>query len=421
MLDIKFIRENQSLIEEAANKKGFKVNIDKLLELDDKRRALIRSVEEKKETQNKTSIKIAGCVKSDERVFLIKDMQEVKDALQKEEEKLKEILKEWQAIMLQVPNIPDMSVPDGRTEEDALEIRRWGEAPKFDFEPKKHTELMKELDMADFERGVKVAGFRGHFLKNDGALLLFALWKYTFDKLLSKNFIPMIVPSLVRREPFIGTGYLPQGEEDLYKTQDSDYLSGTAEVPTMAYYMNEVLEKKSLPIKFLSFSSCFRREAGAYGKETKGLFRVHEFYKVEQVALCEANHEESVKMHEELLGNAEELMQGLEIPYRVVICAAGDTGLGQVKKYDIEAWMASEKKYRETHSCSYFHDFQTRRLNIRYKDSDGKLKYAHSLNNTAITARAMIAIIENNQTKEGSIIVPEALRKYIGKEIIKRD
>ena len=231
----------------------------------------------------------------------------------------------------------------------------------------------------------------------------------------------MIVPSLVRREPFVGTGYLPQSEEDLYKTQDGDYLAGTAEVATMGYYMDEVVDKGMLPIKFLAFSPCFRREAGSHGKDTKGIFRIHEFQKYEQVVLCEANHEESVRSHEELTKNAEELLQELALPYRVVVNCGGDLGLGQVKKYDIEAWMPSEKKYRETHSSSYFHDFQTRRLNIRYRDGD-TLRYAHSLNNTALaTPRILCQIVENNQRADGSIAVPEALRAYVGKEEIKRD
>lgn len=419
MLDIKFIRDNKDLVEEAAKKKGIRIDIKELIDFDDKRKNLISSIEKKRNEQNEATKRISTTTDKNEKNFLIEDMQKLKIALQKEEEELKETMKAWQTIMLRVPNVPDMSVPDGKDDQDNKELKKWGEIPKFDFEPKNHVDLMKNLDMVDFERGAKVAGFRGYFMKNEGALLNFALWQYTIDKIVKKGgFTPMIVPSLVGREAFIGTGYLPQGEEDLYKTQDQDFLSGTAEVPTMAYYMDEVINKKSLPIKFISFSPCFRREAGSHGKDTKGLFRVHEFYKLEQVVLCEANHEESVKYHEELQRNAEEIMEDFKIPYRVVICSSGDLGLGQVKKYDIEAWMPSEKKYRETHSCSYFHDFQTRRLNIRYKDDDGKMKYAHSLNNTAITARALISVIENNQQKDGSIIIPDALAKYLGKNII---
>jgi seryl-tRNA synthetase len=231
----------------------------------------------------------------------------------------------------------------------------------------------------------------------------------------AKGFIPMTVPSLVRKETLMGTGYLPQGEDDLYKTQDDEYLAGTGEVSTMSYFSDEILNKAQLPIKFISFSPCFRREAGSHGKQTKGLYRVHEFFKLEQVVLCEADHTQSVQLHEELTNNAEEILQALNLPYHVVVNCGGDLGLGQVKKYDLEAWIPSESRYGETHSSSYFHDFQTRRLNIRYTDTDGKKKLAHSLNNTAVAVpRILIQIIENNQQADGSIVVPEVLRPYMG-------
>jgi len=234
-----------------------------------------------------------------------------------------------------------------------------------------------------------------------------------------KGFMPMIVPSLVRRETFLGTGYLPQGEEDLYKTQDGEYLAGTAEVATMGYYMDETLEQAKLPVKFLSFSPCFRREAGAHGKDTRGLIRVHEFFKWEQVVLCEANHETSVRLHDEINRNTEEFIEKLNIPYHTVINCGGDLGLGQVKKYDIELWVPGEEKYREISSASYFHDFQTRRLNTRYRDQEGKMRFAHSLNSTAIpTPRILVSIIENYQNADGTIRVPDALIPYMGKSVI---
>jgi seryl-tRNA synthetase len=225
----------------------------------------------------------------------------------------------------------------------------------------------------------------------------------------------MVVPSLVKRAVFLGSGYLPQGEEDLYKTQDGDFLAGTAEVATMGYYMSEVVAKEQLPLKFFSFSPCFRREAGSHGKDVKGLIRVHEFYKWEQVIMCEASHEESVKWHEWLNRNTEEFIETLGIPYHTVLNCGGDLGLGQVKKYDIELWVPGENTYREIASTSFFHDFQTRRLNIRYKDADGSLQYVHSLNSTAIpTPRILVSLIENNQQADGSIIIPEVLRPYMG-------
>ena len=285
---------------------------------------------------------------------------------------------------------------------------------------------MLALDMADFERGTKVAGFRGYFLKNDGARLNFALWKYALDFFEKdangqpNGSIPMIVPSLVNRQTLLGTGYLPQGEEDLYKTQDGDYLAGTGEVATMSYYSEEIVDKAALPIKVLAFSPCFRREAGSHGKDTKGLMRVHEFYKFEQVILCEASHEQSVKYHEEVNANIERFVASLKLPYHTVVNCGGDLGLGQVKKYDTELWIPSENAYREIGSASYFHDFQSRRLNIRYRDDDGKLKFVHSLNSTAIpTPRALISIIENYQNTDGSITVPEVLRPYMGKDVMK--
>lgn len=423
MLDIKFIRDNKDLVKEGARKKHIEFDVDKLIAADDTRREIMMLVEAKRAEQNAASEKIAKAQSPEERKMLIDSMQEVKKSLQDGEEKLKEVMKEWQMLMVQVPNIPDISVPDGASDAENMEVRTWGEIPELGFEPKSHIDLMLDHDLADFDRGTKVAGFRGYFLKNDGALLNFAIQQFVTDHILAKGgFTPLLAPSLVRREPFIGTGYLPQSEEDLYKTQDEMYLAGTAEVPTMGYYMNEVLDEAKLPIKFLSFSPCFRREAGSHGKQTKGLYRVHEFYKLEQVVLCKADHQESVAFHEELTANAEEILQAFKLPYHVVVNCGGDLGLGQVKKYDIETWIPSEKRFGETHSSSYFHDFQTRRLNIRYKDAEGKMKFAHSLNNTAVASpRILISVIENYQQADGSIVIPEVLRKYMGgKSVIKK-
>lgn len=414
MLDIKFIRENADLIKDAARKKRVDLDVDQLLLVDDKRKSISQNLEEKKSRQNKVGEEIQKA-SADEKEKLIKEMQPLKEEMTKLEEELKDVMTEWKKLMISVPNIPDMSVPEGESDKDNLEIKTWGKILKFDFEPKSHMEIMTNLGILDLERGTKVAGFRGYFLKGDGALLQFALWQFVQDFFLKKGgYTPMIVPSLLKRELLIGTGYLPQGEEDLYKTQDGEYLSGTAEVATMGYYMDEVIDKKDLPIKALAFSTAYRREAGAHGKDTKGLIRVHEFYKFEQLILCEASHEESVKYHEEVQKNTEEITEALGLPYHVVINCSGDLGLGQVKKYDIEVWFPSEKAYRETGSASYFHDFQTRRLNIRYRDEDGKLKFVHSLNNTALSGRPLIAIIENYQQVDGSVVIPEVLRPYMG-------
>jgi seryl-tRNA synthetase len=413
MLDIKFIRENKEIIQAGAKKKNIAFNVEELVKLDDRRRELTTAVERMRSEQNYWNDKVAGA-QGEERKKIITEMTLSKDRREKDEEKLKELMKKWQAMMLLVPNIPDMSVPEGQTEADNKEIRVWGEKPKFDFAPKNHVELMEALDLVDLKKGVEVAGFRGYFLKNEGAEMVFGLWQLAAEFFMSRGFKLMITPSMVRRETLLGTGYLPQGEDDLYKLSDGQYLSGTAEVATMSYFADSVLSEEELPKKALSFSSCFRREAGSHGKDTKGVFRLHEFFKLEQIVICEASHEISVKYHEEITENAERFLQALGLPYRLVANCGGDLGLGQVKKYDIECFVPSEGKYRETHSSSYFHDFQTRRLGIKYRGKDGKTRFAHSLNNTALaTPRILISIIENYQQADGSVRVPEALQKYL--------
>lgn len=419
MLDIKFIRENKDLVAEGAKKKHISFDVEALLSVDDKRRELLTSIENKRAQQNSVSEKIINISDATEKANMIAEMKTLKDEMAKEEEQLRQVMHEWQLLMVSVPNIPDISVPDGADDKENKEVKVWGEKPEFGFTPKNHIELMQNLDMLDLERGAKVSGFRGYFLKGDAVRLQFALWNFVQDYFGKKtDWKQMIVPSLVRREVFMGTGYLPQGEEDLYKTQDGDYLSGTAEVATMGYYMDEVLEAKDLPLKILSFSPAYRREAGAHGKDTKGILRVHEFYKFEQVVLCEASHAESVKFHEEIQRNTEEIMEALGLHYHVVINCGGDLGLGQVKKYDLEAWLPSENTFRETGSASYFHDFQTRRLNIRYRDEEGKMKFIHSLNNTALSGRPLIMLIENYQNEDGSIRIPEVLQKYMGGQTV---
>lgn len=422
MLDIKFIRENKEIVQEGAKKKRVEIDIEKLIALDDQRLKELKEVEDIRSEINRVSNDIGRNQDQALKIQLIEEMRLVKEDLKAKEEKLKSTIEEWQKMMVQVPNVPDISVPEGSDDTQNVEVRTWGEIPKFSFTPKNHMELMLKHDMADYERGSKVVGFRGYFMKNDGARLEWALMRFVEERFMDcEGFTPMIVPSLLRRESFVGTGYLPQSEEDLYKTQYDNYLAGTAEVATMGYYMNEIIDKKNLPIKFFSFSPCFRVEAGSHGKDEKGLFRIHEFLKYEQVIICEASHEESVRLHEEITLNSEKLLQELNLPYHVVMNCGGDLGLGQVKKYDIEAWMPSDNRYRETHSSSYFHDFQTRRLGIRYKDEDGKMRFAHSLNNTALAMpRIICQIVENYQQEDGSIKIPEVLRKYMGgKDFIK--
>ncbi len=415
MLDIKFIRENKEIVQEGAKKKAIDISIDQLIIVDDQRLKELKEIEDLRAEVNRVSNDISRDQDGAHKLQLIEEMRLVKDDIKAKEEKLKKILEEWQKIMLQIPNVPDMSVPEGSTERDNQEVKVWGEKPAFDFEPKDHIEIMNALKMTDFERGTKIHGFRGYFLINDGALLSFAIWNYAMEFFSLRGFSPVIPPIIDRKENFLGTGFLPQSEEDLYKTQDGEYLAGTSEVPIMGMHSGEILDKNSLPIKYLGFSPCFRREAGSHGKDVKGLIRVNEFYKVEQVILCEANHETSVKFHEEINKNTEEFIESLGIPYHTVINCGGDLGLGQVKKYDVELWVPKENTYREIGSASYFHDFQTRRFGIRYKDSEGKMHYAHSLNATAIaTPRILVSLIENYQQADGSVKIPEVLRKYMG-------
>ncbi len=419
MLDIKFIRENKEVVQAGAKKKHVNINIDELITLDDKRKEILLSIEKKRSEQNSIS-EMMPKASPEDRQKMIDSMKTVKESLQKEEEVLKGIMKDWQEMMLKVPNVPDMSVPEGDSDAENVEVKVWGEKPNFSFEPKDHVEIMTKLGMLDIERGTKVHGFRGYFLTGDGVRLCFAIWNYALEFFSKKNFTPVIAPAIVRKINLYGTGHLPGDIEDFYMTQDGDVLSGTAEVPLMGMHSEEVFEQKNLPVRYLGFSPCYRREVGAHSKDVKGLIRVHEFFKFEQLILSEASHEMSVSFHEELNRNTEEFIESMGIHYHTVLNCGGDLGLGQVKKYDIELWVPKENKYREISSASYFHDFQTRRANIKYKDQDGKVRYAHSLNCTAIpTPRILVSLIENYQQADGSIKLPEVLQKYMGKEFIK--
>lgn len=421
MLDIKFIRNNKDIIQAGAKKKLIDVDISKLIELDDIRLSLLKEVEELRSEINRVSKDIGRDQDPSLKIQLIEEMRVVKEDLRSKEEKLKNTMVDWRKMMLEVPNIPDITVPNGETDEDNREIKVWGEKTEFDFEPKDHIEIMKNLGMVDFERGVKIHGFRGYYLTGEGAKLSFAIWNYAMNFFGKKGFMPVIPPVIVKKQNLYGTGHLPGDSEDYYMTQDEDALAGTAEIPLTGMHANEILELDDLPKKYLGFSPCFRREAGSHGKDVKGLIRVHEFYKIEQVILCKSSHEESVKFHEEINRNTEEFIESLKLPYHTVVNCGGDLGLGQVKKYDIELWVPKENKYREISSASYFHDFQCRRFGIRYKGEDGKLRFAHSLNSTAIpTPRILVSLVENYQQADGSVKIPEVLIPYMGgKETIK--
>lgn len=416
MLDIKFIRENSDLVKKAAHDKFINVDIDRLLELDSNIRRLNQELDKIKEERNSLSSTIPT-LKDEEKKNTINYVKNLKDKISVLENELSPLKEEYNALMYEVPGVPLDEVPFGETDEDNVEIRRVGEIPTFDFEIKDHVDLAESLDLVDIPRGVKVAGSRSYYLKNEAVLLEMALCRYVLDKLVKKGFTPMTVPTLVKEAPMYGTSYFPGGRDQAYAiTEDDLYLVGTSEVALVSYNSNETFESPDvLPKMYCGYSSCFRREAGTYGKDTRGLYRVHQFTKIEQVIMCEADFDIQYKLHEFLLNNAEEIMQELKIPYRVVKVCTGDMGIGQVRKHDIEAWMPSRGKYSETHSCSSFNDFQSRRSNIKYKDKDGNTKYCFTLNNTAIASpRILIPLLELNQNEDGSVNIPDVLVPYMG-------
>ncbi|MBI3342796.1 serine--tRNA ligase [Candidatus Gottesmanbacteria bacterium] len=419
MLDIKFIRENLELCKQAAINKNREVEWNRLLDLDELRRSLQHELDDIRFTRNEVAKKgVIG--KTD------KDIQEkgrmYKERIKDYEGRLRKVEKEYSELMLTVPNVPDAGVPVGKDSTSNVEIKKWGKLPNFDFSVKDHIELATKLDLIDFERGAKVAGRRAYFLKNEAAQVELALMWYTMSKLIAKGYTPLIAPSLVKEFTLVGNGQFPWGREEVYRMEKDDvYLAGTAEVPVTAYFSGETLEEKDLPKKFVAFSPCFRREAGSYGKDTKGVYRLHQFNKIEQVIISTNDLNNSFTLHEELLANAEEILQDLELPYRVLLMCTGDMGEPQVKKYDIETWMPGRGAYGETMSNSVMGDFQARRLKIRYKTKDGKTLYCHTLNNTAIASpRILIAILENYQQKDGSVRVPKVLQAFLGKEFIRR-
>jgi len=413
MLDINFIRENLELCKAAAKNKNREVEWDNLLKTDEERRGFIKKINGLRAERNMVSAKRTPGNES--------RGKELKKELKSLEDKLRKNEKLFDTLMLTVPNVPDKSVPVGIDSSGNKVVKTWGDIPKFTFPHKDHIQLARDLDLIDFERGTKVGGFRVYFLKNEAAQLEFAVLFFTFQKLIGKGYTPLIAPSLVKEFTLIGNGQFPWGREEVYRVDADDvYLAGTAEVPVTAYYSGEVLDEKVLPRKFVAFSPCFRREAGSYGKDTKGVYRLHQFSKVEQVIISNNDLNNSFTLHEELLRNSEEILQNLQIPYRVLLMCTGDMGEPQVKKYDVEAWMPGRGNYGETMSNSVMGDFQARRLKIRYRSKHGSINYCHTLNNTAIASpRILVAILENYQQKDGSVKVPNVLVPLIGKEVIK--
>ncbi len=416
MIDIKEIRENPERFKKAAKDKHFDVKvigdlIDKDIELQKLKKEL-QDIATEKNRIGKTIAELAPEKKQSALFELTKLKQNEGDLAVR----FKLLERDFNKLMQQVAQPPDDDVPEGKDETENVEIARWGQIRKFDFEPKDHVQLGMALDIIDIERAVRLAGTRNYFLKGAGAILHWAVLRFAMDFMIQKGYVPFSVPMLLRNEAMVGTGFFPGSEEQTYRMErDELNLAGTAEVPLTAFFLGEIIPQEILPQKFVGLSTCYRREAGAAGKDTYGLYRIHQFDKVEQVVICENDPVQSAKFHEEIRANAEAVMQAIGIPYRVVKVCTGDLGRGQAKKYDIEAWMPSRNNFGETHSASKFYDFQARRLNLRYKDSKTKKSlFCHTLNNTVIASpRILIPILELNQNKDGSINIPKVLRPYM--------
>lgn len=416
MLDIKFIRENPKLLQKACKDKNFFVDIEKLLELD----VFIVSQQKKLEAlqllRNQNS-KLIPKASPEEREKLKSELITVKKDIEAILGPLREKKEAFHEMMLLVPQPARDDVPVGKDDGDNFEVEKVGKIRDFDFKPLDHTSLGKKLDIIDIERGAKLSGSRSYVLKKDGALLEQAVLQFSQDLLLERGFDLLSVPILVNESVMEGTGYFPLGRDQAYCVEkDKMALVGTSEVPMCSYHADELLDEKDLPLRYMARTTCFRREAGTYGKDTKGLYRVHQFNKLEMLIIAPNDKEVTDRLHEELLNNAELILQALELPYRKVYVCTGDLGQGQVRKHDLETWMPSRKAYSETHSCSSFYDYQSRRLKMRYKcKEDKKNKLVYTLNNTACaTPRILIPLIENYQTKDGRIKIPECLRKYMG-------
>lgn len=419
MLDIKQLREKPEEFKRKIARKGTNPDlIDEIIELDQVRRETVAELEDAQSKLNVESSEIAK-LHGQQKIDAIKEAGTLSEKVKELKPEADEVTEKYKKIMLLLPNPPLDDVIDGESDKDNTVNRTWGEPTKFEFKPKDYLELAKDLDLIDIERASKVAGSRMYYIKNELVLLEFAIIQYAYKVLLEEKFIPMIPPALVNRATMVGGGYIPGGEDEIYKTQDDTYLIGTSEQPLAGYHKDEILTEKELPIRYAGFSPCFRREAGSYGKDVKGILRVHQFDKLEMFSYT--TPQDSEKEHEKLVAIEEKLMQGLKLPYRVMNISAGDLGAPAAKKFDIEAWIPSENNYRETHSCSNCTDFQARRLNIRYKSKDGKSDFLHTLNGTAFAMpRLLIAIMENFQKKDGSIEVPEALQEFVGFKEIKR-
>lgn len=417
MIDLNDFRANPDAYKQACLDKRVSFDVEQFLALDTKRRELIVEFEKLRAEQNIVTKEVPK-LQGEEKLLKLAQLKEMSNQVKQQGDALREVEQQWGELQLLIPAIPLSSVPKGRTDADNVEVKIWGEKPNFSFTPRSHAELGELLDIIDVERGVKVAGARSYFLKGDGARLQRAVLSYALDFIAERGYTVMEPPHIVLRKAMTATGYFPGGEDMAYHLDDRDdefYLIGTSEVPLVSYHLDEIFETSDLPKRYAGFSPCYRREAGTYGKDTAGLYRVHQFYKVEQVVICEANDDLSAEFHKELLQNSEDFLQSMNIPYRVVDVCTGDMGQGQVYKNDIESWMPSRNAYGETHSCSTLHSFQARRSALRYRDGENSKSYCHTLNNTlAASPRILIPLLELNQQADGSIVIPEVLRPYMG-------
>ncbi|GIP44285.1 serine--tRNA ligase [Paenibacillus sp. J45TS6] len=418
MLDINWIREHADEVEEVARLKNMSLSVKELIDTDDKRRELITKVEKLRGQRNKGSQKVGQLMKEgrkEEAEQLKAEIRELGGSIEQIDKELSETEKEYERQMMLVPNIVSEDTPIGKSDEDNVLVRQVGEVREREFTIKDHIQLGELHDLFDVPRGVKVGGSRSYYLKGDGVLLHRAVQQLALDIVMKHGFIPMDVPIMVREEALVNTGFFPTGRDQTYALEEEDkFLVGTSEVPLISYYAGEVVDVTE-PIRLAAVSTSFRSEVGSAGRDVRGLYRVHQFAKVEMVVLTEANDDVSERVHQEITSYAEQLLEALELPYRVMAVCTGDMSQKTYKQYDIETWMPSRQAYGETHSSSNLHDFQARRSNIRYRDQDGQLKYVHTLNNTAAASpRILIPLLENHLLEDGSIYIPKALRPYMG-------
>jgi seryl-tRNA synthetase len=420
MLDLQTIRDDPERVRRGAARKRIPFDVDRVLALDAERRRLATLREQARAEQNRLGKQVAT-LSGEAKQEALARLKSLKEEVERHATAVGPVERELGTLLLQAPNPPADDAPDGAGEPDNAEVRRHGDPPDFDFEPKDHVELMTGLGMLDVERAGRLAGSRSYVLSGDGVLLEQAVLRLGLDLIVSRGFTPLSVPVIVRERALTGTAYFPGAEEQTYRVQnptweeESAWLVGTSEVSVTAFRGGEILPEAELPLRYAGISPCFRREAGTYGKDTRGIYRVHQFQKVEQVVVDVADEARSRAHLEDILRNGEDVLRALELPYRVMAVCAGDMGRGQAFKYDLEAWMPGRKAYGETHSASMFFDFQARRLDLRYRDREGKVQHCHTLNNTVVaTPRTLIALVECHQRADGSVGIPKALQPYLG-------